>query len=228
MLKAHKDQASKLLLWGFFGYRGIMVYMAYSNSNSYGKKKRPPIYDETLGEPPTEDQIVRMKKQAKNVSYYWLGASEKTRKQLFDKIKNKGITDDVANEVLDELEADNYLDDERYAENFVYSKMTYDKLGKQAIGFKLRTKGINQEIIDRVLSEIDEEESEENARILARKKIYPTRNMEKNKRLQNIAASLARKGHSGALAFRVAKEELAAAALEEEAEAASDLEYFED
>jgi regulatory protein len=187
--------------------------MTYSNSR--GKPKRKPIYDESTGVPPTDDQNERMMKQAKNVCYYWLGAAEKTRKQLFDKVKNKGITDDIANQLLDELEENNSISDDRYAENFVYSKLTYEKLGKQAIGFKLRTKGIDQNIIDRVLSEIGDEESEENARILARKRVYPTRNMEKNKRLQNIASFLARRGYGGSLAFKVAKEELAAAALEE-------------
>jgi len=174
--------------------------------NSYGRKKRKPIYDEELGIAPTEEQIEKMQKQAKNVAYYWINQSDKTRKELYDKIKAKGITDDVANELLDKMVDLGYIDDERYAENFVTSKMTYEKLGHQAILYKLKNKGIEQHIIDNALLAIGDEDTEENARILAEKRLYPTRNLEKNKRIQNIAAFLARRGYSGSIAFKISRE----------------------
>lgn len=174
--------------------------------NTYGKKKKPPIYDENLGEPPTPDQIEKMLKQAKNVAYYWVDQSEKSRHELFTKIKNKGITDDVANEVLDRMEELGYLDDARFAENFVYSKQTYDKLGSKAIMYKLKLKGVPQDIIDAALSNIDEETEEEAAKLIALRKAKLNKKLDTNKRIQQIAGMLARKGYSGSMIFRLAKE----------------------
>lgn len=174
--------------------------------NSYGKKKRKPIYDETLGEPPTEEQIEKMTKQAKNVAYYWIDQTDKSRFELFTKIKNKGITDEVANSVLDKMEEAGYIDDSRFAENFVYSKQKYEKLGARGIGYKLKLKGVEQDIIDVALASIEEEDEEENAKLVALKKARSTQKLDMNKRIQQIAGMLARKGYSGSMIFRIAKE----------------------
>lgn len=174
--------------------------------NTYGKKKKPPIYDESLGEPPTDEQLEKMAKQAKNVAYYWVDQAEKSRHELFTKIKNKGITDDIANEVLDKMEELGYLDDNRFAENFVYSKQTYDKLGARAITYKLKLKGVPQDIIDAALAGIDEESEEENAKLIALRKARVNKKLDTNKRIQQIAGMLARKGYSGSMIFRLAKE----------------------
>ena len=181
--------------------------MAYGSS--YGRQKRKPIYDEKLGLPPTEEQNEKMEKQAKNVVTYWIEQSDKSRYELFTKIKNKGITDEIANKVLDKYEKLNYINDKRYAENFVYSKQTYDKLGAKAIGFKLRTKGVAQEIIDEVLLTIDVDEEYENAKNIALKKARSTTKLDNNKRIQQIAGMLARKGYSGSMIFNLAKEAIA-------------------
>lgn len=175
-----------------------MVY-----NNSY--KKRKPIYDETLGEAPTDEQNQKMLKQAKNVVTYWLERGDKTRQELFLKIKNKNITDEIANTILNQMEKLDYINDQRYAENFVYSKQTYDKLGINAIKYKLRLKGINQDIIDQVLAEVDEEVEEENAWQIALKKAKGNQTLETNKRIHQVAGILARKGYSGNLVFTLAK-----------------------
>lgn len=191
--------------------------MSYANSYG-GKKKRKPIYDATLGLPPTEEQNVAMTKQAKNVANWWLEQFDKSRKEIFDKIKNKGITDEIANSVLDEYEKLGYINDKRFAENFIYSKTTYEKLGKQAIKYKLMQKGVANHIIEEALSEIEDENLEDNARILAERKLRSTAKYEPYKRVQNIANHLMRKGYNGGVAFRIAKE-----VIEKETQSALDI-----
>lgn len=175
-------------------------------NSSYGRKKRKPIYDASSGVPPTEEQNEKMLKQAKNVANYWIDQADKSRYELFTKIKNKGITDEIANQVLDRLEELNYINDERFAENFVYSKRTYEKLGTKAISYKLKLKGISQDIIDNVLADVDEEQEDENAKEIALRKARTNKRYEYNKRLQQIAGLLARRGYSGGAIFRIAKE----------------------
>lgn len=169
------------------------------------KKPRKPIYDASTGEPPTEDEIARMKKQARNVIDYWLAASDRSSKELYDKVIKKGITDDVAREVLAVYAEKGYIDDRRYAESFVRSKMTYDRLGVRAIGYKLSQKGIDRDLIEEVLAEIDTDEQAENALELATKKARSNIRFEKQKRLQQIVRLLASKGYSDNI-FGVAQE----------------------
>ena len=164
-----------------------------------------------------------MRKQAMNVIAYWLNQGDQPRKKMYDKlVDGKGIIPEVADKILDEMEEKGYIDDQRYAENFVESKMRYEKLGAFAIKQKLSLKGIPKDIIDEVTSNIEVEEQEENAMELARKRIYPTRNMEPQKRLQNIAAYLVRRGYNGGVAFRVAKDALT------EAKEETENEYYEE
>lgn len=186
---------------------------------AYGRKpKRKPIYDEESGVPPTEEQVEKMTQQAKNVIEYWLSSASKSRHELFTKVRNKGITVEVANKVLDSYEEIGYIDDKAFAEQFVYSKVTYDRYGKRTIGFKLKEKGISGDIIEEVLAEIDDEAEEEQAKELALRRAYSTRRVtDKYKRVQQIAGYLARRGYNGGLAFKLAKEAI------EETDAEADL-----
>lgn len=170
------------------------------------KKKRKPIYDAESGVPPTDEEIEKMERQAKNVAEYWLGISDRSRKELFTKIKAKGITDEVANKVLDYYEERDYINDERFAHSFVYSKTTYDKLGKRSIAYKLREKGVDPDLIEAAIAEIDDEHEEEQAKELALRKAKTNRRYDNQKRVQQIAGLLSRRGYSGSLIFRLAKE----------------------
>lgn len=169
-------------------------------------KKRKPIYDENSGEPPTEDQIQAMTAQAKRVAEYWLATRDHSRKEIFEKIKRKGITNDVADKVLDHYEDLGWINDANFAENFVNSKVQYEKYGRQALTYKLREKGINQDIIDDVLERmIEPETEEENARALALKKAKTTTRVERQKRVNQIVGMLVRKGHSSNV-WKIAQE----------------------
>lgn len=170
------------------------------------KKQRKPIYDASLGEPPTEEENAKMEKQAKNVVDYWLGTGDRSRKELYDKIKKKGITDEVAEKVLAYYEELDYINDERFAENFVYSKSHYEKLGARTIAFKLKQKGVDEEYIRAAVATLDDEEQEEQAKELALRKARTNKRYDNQKRVQQIAGLLSRKGYSGSIIFRLAKE----------------------
>lgn len=177
---------------------------------AFYRKQRKPIYDKDSGVPPTEDEVQRMRKQAKNVVEYWLAQAAKSRFELRTKILNKGITVEVAELVLDEYVERGFINDEDFAEQFVYSKVTYDKLGKRTIAFKLREKGISQDIIDSAVAHIDDEDEFEQALDIAVRKARRNGHLEAHKRVQQIAGMIARKGYSGSVAFKAAKEAIAA------------------
>lgn len=84
--------------------------------------------------------------------------AEKCSSDIFQKIIGWGADENLANEVLQKLKEEKFIDDTRYASFFVKDKFRFNKWGKIKIAYMLKQKGISGTIISEALSEIDEEE----------------------------------------------------------------------
>lgn len=84
--------------------------------------------------------------------------AEKCSSDIFKKIIDWGADEDLANEVLQKLIEEKFVDDSRYASFFVKDKFRFNKWGKIKIAFMLKQKHISGNIINDALAEIDEEE----------------------------------------------------------------------
>lgn len=155
----------------------------------------------------TENQIRKLKSRALNSSLYYLQKMPKTEKELRDNLKKKLIPQDIIDETMNKLIDAGWVNDRNYAENFIYSKRKYDKLGTSAIRTKLMLKGISNEIMDELLSEIDEDDLRETATVLAEKKMRSLmREPDQNKRIQKLVSFLAYRGYNGGIAYEIARE----------------------
>lgn len=172
---------------------------------SYSTNRKKPIYDKESGVPPTLEQNNRMLKQARNIVEYSLSRSLKSYYELETKLKQRGITDEIINILLQEYVDKGYINDMDYAEQFVYSKTTYNKLAKKAISYKLKQKGISTEIIEKVLSEIADEDEENQAVTIATQRMKTNKNLSPQKRVEQVAGMLMRKGYSPSVAFKATK-----------------------
>lgn len=74
-----------------------------------------------------------------------LSHREHSKKELFTKLKTKGHTEEEINAVIERLESINYLNDERFAEIFVRSRLS-KPLGASRIAQELIQKGISSEL----------------------------------------------------------------------------------
>jgi len=83
---------------------------------------------------------------------------EKCSHDLIKKLKEWGCESDGVDPIIEQLKADNFLCDTRYAKTFVREKFRFNKWGKIKIGYHLRQKGIRSEIIDIAFGEINENE----------------------------------------------------------------------
>ena len=83
-----------------------------------------------------------------------LDRSSKTKKEILDYLLSKGISMDVAEKVSKKLEDYGYIDDQKFAENFVLYKKNK---GKKALRFELKMKGVDEEIINEVLEKIEDQ-----------------------------------------------------------------------
>lgn len=155
----------------------------------------------------TEKQLEKLKKRALNSALWHIQQSPKTVAEIRKKLTRKLIPDDIIEDTINRLVEADWLNDSEYAEQFVYSKRTYDKLGAQAIRQKLMMKGIPQEIIMEQLEALEEDDLRESAKQLAEKKMRSLKKEpDKYKRAQKIVQHLAYKGYNIGLAYQVAQE----------------------
>ena len=82
-----------------------------------------------------------------------LGVRDRTAKELSERLRRKSFTQEVAGDVLGRLQELGYVDDRRYAVEFVRGRMVHRPAGRHALRGELRRKGVEAETIDEVLDE---------------------------------------------------------------------------
>jgi regulatory protein len=103
-----------------------------------------------------DKNLLQLKKRA----LYYLGKRDYSRIELRGKILSYSESLEISKValelVLDELEKKDWLSDERFAEQFVFSKKR--KFGAHKIAYELKLRGVDELIINRVLSDIKDDE----------------------------------------------------------------------
>ncbi|RIK15405.1 MAG: RecX family transcriptional regulator [Acidobacteria bacterium] len=132
----------------------------------------------------------------------------RTRKQLEDKLRDRGAAPDVAARVLDRMSEVGLVDDEAYAEMFVRSQQETKGLATSALRHELRRKGVAEETVDAALEEIDPEHEKEQARALVARRLRTMRGLDREVQTRRLAAYLARKGYGPGVSYQVVREAL--------------------
>jgi len=86
------------------------------------------------------------------------------------KLQGWGLDGKEVKEVIDRLQKDGFLDDFRFARAFVRDRVRFNKWGKLKIRHALRMKGVNNEVIEPSLDEIDDDEYLQMMRVELQKK----------------------------------------------------------
>lgn len=79
---------------------------------------------------------------------------ERTQQEVRDRLKEWGVWGDDAEEVIAELIAQNYLNEERFAKAFAGGKFRVKSWGKRKIKQQLQQRGITGYNLDQALKEI--------------------------------------------------------------------------
>ena len=143
---------------------------------------------------------------AKQVLLRRLSHAPRTRKELAKDLKDKDISDEVANVALDRFEEVGLINDQALASNYVSSQHERKGIGKNALRQQLRAKGVSDDVALEAISQISDDQEFQAAVALACKKIRSLQKDDAKTQLRKIVGVLARKGYSSNLAFRVAKE----------------------
>lgn len=102
------------------------------------------------------------KEKTEQEAYLQLAAvcaqAEHCEQEMRDKMKRWGMDIEAQNRVVERLTNERYIDNERYARAFVKDKVRYNKWGRRKVQQALWMKRIDEDIQQRVLDEIDDEE----------------------------------------------------------------------
>ncbi|OQR58813.1 recombination regulator RecX [Streptomyces maremycinicus] len=148
--------------------------------------------------------------RARAICLRLLTGTPRTRKQLADALRKREIPDDVAEEVLSRFEEVGLINDGAFADAWVESRHHGRGLARRALAQELRTKGVDPELIEEAVAQLDSEQEEETARELVARKLRSTRGLDRDKRLRRLAGMLARKGYPEGMALRVVRQALEA------------------
>ncbi len=130
-------------------------------------------------------------KRALAKSFELLSARDKTKKQLADNLRRNGYSQEAIEKTTERLTELDYIDDFAYAKRFAENSKD---LGKRGIEYKLRERGIDGQIISRVLEDVDEDVLLENAKALVEKNIKKYEKYPVRERKMKLSQMLARKG----------------------------------
>lgn len=142
------------------------------------------------------DEIIMAEEEVKVYNYALsvLSRNAKSEKKLRDKLHEKGYDMQFIDKAIIKLKQQKYLDDERYSEMLINSKINISKHGKRKIKEALYEKGINREIIDEKLSEVSEDDELVRACALGSKKLRTLKEEDTRKKNIKLTNFLINKG----------------------------------
>lgn len=148
----------------------------------------------------------RMTTLAKNMVLRKLTRAPQTRSQLADYLLERGISEEIADEVLGRLTDVGLINDAEFAAMFVRSKRASRGLAPRVLAQELRQRGVDAEIIETELAGITPSDDRELAKSLVSKKLAATERFDRETRTRRLTSMLVRKGFSAGLAFEVVRE----------------------
>jgi regulatory protein len=159
--------------------------------------------DEQTAGPDADQEAV-----ARKILLDQLTGQARSRSELEGKLAKKGVPDDLARRLLDRFEEVGLVDDEAFARAWVQSRQPGKGLARRALAQELRRKGVDDEVAQVALDEVDPDDEIESARALVRRKLRTVARLERDVAVRRLTGMLARKGYPAGVCFRVVREEL--------------------
>jgi len=153
---------------------------------------------------------------ARQICLHQLEHAPRTRAQLAERLRSKGVADDVAEQVLSRFAEVGMIDDALFAQMWVTSRHRGKGLARRALSQELRIKGVADEQVEQAVALLDPDVELATARALVDRRLRTTVGLPAEARVRRLAGMLARKGYPAGTAFRVVKEALAAEGVEAE------------
>ncbi len=142
------------------------------------------------------ENVLKAEEQIKtnNSALNLIAYRQRSVKEIYDSLKKKGYEEIYISKAIEYCSAQNYLNDEHFAQSFIKDKQNLNKLGSKRIRYELINKGISNEIIEKTL-QIEPEDEYGIALELAEKKIKSYNGQDRNSIYRKLGGFLQRKGY---------------------------------
>ena len=136
------------------------------------------------------DELTKARRRA----LYLLTDMDRTEKELRDRLKKAGYSENTIARTMEYVRSFGYIDDKKYAEKFI--DFAKGKKSRVRIAYDLAQKGVPRDIIDEAFESAGDWDEKELIRAMAEKKL---RNMDVTDpaAYRKVVSYLARKGFSG-------------------------------
>ena len=199
ILSSVRKRRNKIILHFDNSEKLEIEYEVYLNS---GLIKGDEIDKKRIDKLVFENEIFQVKKSA----YRYLGNRNHSSFELKIKLSKKGYQKEIINKVIIELKGKGFIDDHKFAESFVRTRVERRKEGIVKINSELSKRGINNEIISKVISNSSNDPVHfDNALELAEKKYQTLENksLEYQKLKGRLFNFLKGKGYTPNIIFEV-------------------------
>ncbi|GAA0985338.1 recombination regulator RecX [Nocardiopsis tropica] len=146
--------------------------------------------------------------QARALCLRMLTHSPRTRAQLERALHRREFPEEVVDAVLGAFGDAGLIDDAAFSRAWVSSRHHGRRLSRRALAQELRTRGVEEDTVKEAVAELSDQDEEEAARDLARRRLATTRGKDREVRIRRALGVLARKGYSSGLSYRIVREEL--------------------
>ena len=155
-----------------------------------------------------------------------LTVAPRTRAQLADALRRRGVPEDAAAAVLARFAEVGLIDDATFASAWVESRHYGRGLGRRALEAELNQRGVDRADIQAAVDRLSPETELATARALVQRRLASTAGQPAEVRARRLAGMLARKGYPSGLVYRVVREAIEQA--NQEAASFYDDELFDD
>lgn len=156
------------------------------------------------GEGPPGDPVA----VAKTICLRLLTARPRTGHELAEALRERGIPDGAADQVLRRFTEVGLIDDGAFAEVFVRSRHRERGLGRSALRRELERKGVERSVADRAIAAIDDDDERARARELVLRKLDSAMFAGPDAARRRLLGMLARRGYGPSIAIPVINEAL--------------------
>ncbi|MCB0525792.1 MAG: regulatory protein RecX [Saprospiraceae bacterium] len=126
---------------------------------------------------------------------------ERCPKEIRSKLKDLGADTEIARQIMQVLEGDNFFNEKRFALAYAGGKFRVNNWGKVRIRLELKMREIDPDLIEEALDSIEMEDYEATLSKLIERKLSQYANDPKAR--EKSAASLIRAGFEPALVFKM-------------------------
>ncbi|MCC3143888.1 recombination regulator RecX [Halanaerobium sp. Z-7514] len=141
-------------------------------------------------------------KKAKNKAFKLLSYRERTIEEMRDRLEKKDFSLEVINEVIDYLLAKDLLNEKRFSEMWIRSRINNHPRGRRLIYKELSQKGVDNKIINAALNQyLSREEEIKMAEYLTKK--WLRRRKEEDRSSYKLKNYLSNKGFDYEIIFEV-------------------------